>query len=75
MEKRSVTQSARNRLRGQVEAVTIDGLMAQVELRVGDQRMVSLISAEAARELALAPGDTAVAVVKSTSVMVERDRD
>ena len=67
--------SARNRLPGVVTEVKIDGLMAQVELKVGDNHVVSLISAEAARELDLKVGDRAVAMVKATSVMVARDED
>jgi molybdopterin-binding protein len=48
--------------------------MAKVELACGDYRVVSLMSREAADEMELAPGVAATAVVKSTSVMVERDR-
>jgi molybdopterin-binding protein len=68
------TSSARNRLTGVVVAVERDGVMAKVELACGDYRVVSLMSREAADEMALAPGVAATAVVKSTSVMVERDR-
>jgi molybdopterin-binding protein len=63
--------SARNRLRGIVTRVTTDTVMAQVELQVGRHRMVSLMSREAADELGLAPGVLAVAMVKSTNVVVE----
>ena len=48
--------------------------MAQVEIQAGPHRIVSLISAEAADELGLAPGELAVAVVKSTSVVIELPR-
>ena len=65
--------SGRNRLPGMVTEVRIDGLMAQIGLRVGDNHMVALISAEAARELDLKVGDRATALVKSTSVMVVRE--
>ena len=64
--------SARNRLTGVVVAVRRDGLMAQVELACGPFRVVSLMSAEAADDLGLEPGDQATAVVKATTVMVER---
>jgi molybdopterin-binding protein len=64
--------SARNRLTGTVLAVKRDEIMAQVELACGPFRIVSLMSREAADELALAPGDTATAVVKATTVLVER---
>ena len=64
--------SARNQLEGTVVSVETDGLMAKVELACGPYRMVSIITREAAEELDLKPGDTATAVVKSTSVEVRR---
>ena len=64
--------SARNQLEGTVVAVEKDGLMAKIELSCGPYRMVSIITREAAEELDLKPGDTATAVVKSTSVEVRR---
>jgi molybdopterin-binding protein len=66
-----IAQSARNRFTGIVTRVEKDGLTALVEVRAGRFRVVSLITREAAEELALAPGELAVAVVKSTSVIVE----
>jgi molybdopterin-binding protein len=63
--------SARNRLRGIVTAVTRDTVMAQVEIQAGPFRMVSLMSREAADQLGLEVGCVAVAVVKSTTVVVE----
>ncbi|HWV83879.1 MAG TPA: TOBE domain-containing protein [Capillimicrobium sp.] len=64
--------SARNRLAGIVVAVEMDGVMAKVELACGPYRIVSLMSREAAEELELRPGVPASAVVKSTTVIVER---
>jgi molybdopterin-binding protein len=64
--------SARNRLHGVVLEVKRDGVMAQVDMACGPYRVVSLMSAEAADELGLKPGDPATAVVKATTVMVER---
>ncbi|HLT11098.1 MAG TPA: helix-turn-helix transcriptional regulator [Micromonosporaceae bacterium] len=64
--------SARNRLRGIVTAVTRDGVMAQVDIQAGPFRLVSLMSREAADELGLEVGSVAVAVIKSTNVVVER---
>lgn len=64
--------SARNRLQGVVVSVERDGVMAQVDLACGPFRIVSLMSREAADELGLAPGVTASAVVKATTVVVER---
>jgi molybdopterin-binding protein len=63
--------SARNRLRGIVTAVTRDTVMAQVEIQAGPFRVVSLMSREAADQLGLEVGCVAVAVVKSTTVVVE----
>src|ERR671914_2605886 len=64
--------SARNRFRGTVRSVIREGLLAQVELDAGPFRVVAVITREAADELSLRPGATATAVVKATSVMVER---
>ncbi|WP_432978362.1 TOBE domain-containing protein [Dactylosporangium sp. CA-233914] len=68
------TSSARNRLRGIVTAVVKDTVMAQVDIQAGPFRVVSLMSREAADELDLQVGSLAVAVIKSTTVVVERDR-
>ena len=66
-----VDRSARNRFVGLVTEVITDRVMAQVEIQCGSHRVVSLMSSEAVRELGLMPGVLAVAVVKSTQVMVE----
>ena len=66
--------SARNRFTGLVTRVVRDGVMAQVEIQAGPHRVVSLLSAEAVDDLSLEPGVLAVAVVKATSVVVERPR-
>jgi len=63
--------SARNRFRGIVTEVRKDTVMAQVELAAGPFRVVSLMSRQAADELGLEPGVLAVAVIKSTNVVVE----
>jgi molybdopterin-binding protein len=63
--------SARNRFVGLVTRVVRDDVMAQVEMQCGPYRVVSLMSREAADDLALEPGVTAVASVKSTNVVVE----
>jgi molybdopterin-binding protein len=68
---RAQAVSARNRMRGVVTRVVADTVMAQVEMVCGPYRIVSLMSAEAARELDLAPGVIAIASVKSTNVVVE----
>ena len=65
------SQSARNRFEGIVTAVTRDKVMTQVEIQSGQHRVVSLLSREAADELALEPGVPVAAVVKATNVTVE----
>ncbi|GAA1751293.1 TOBE domain-containing protein [Agromyces humatus] len=70
-----VRRSARNRFVGLVTRVEIDGLMAQVELQCGPHRVVSLMSAEAARDLRLEVGSRGVAVVKATMVVIETDEE
>jgi molybdopterin-binding protein len=62
--------SARNRLRGFIDEVRIDGLLAQVRMRVGDQSLTAVITADAVRALKLRRGDDALAIVKSTEVMI-----
>ncbi|WP_229401666.1 TOBE domain-containing protein [Micromonospora okii] len=64
--------SARNRLRGIVTAVAKDAVMAQVDIQAGPFRLVSLMSREAVDDLGLEVGSVAVAVIKSTTVVVER---
>lgn len=70
----SVLISGRNQLRGIVEEVRSDGLLAQVRLRIGEQRLTAIITQDAVDELKLKRGDEAVAVIKSTEVMIARER-
>jgi molybdopterin-binding protein len=65
--------SARNRFTGLVTDVVMDTVMAQVTLQCGPFRVVSLMSSEAARELELEPGMPASAVVKATTVIIDRE--
>jgi molybdopterin-binding protein len=65
--------SARNRFRGIVRSVEVDGLLARVEIDVTEPaRVVAIITRESVEELGLEPGVSAAGIVKSTSVMVER---
>jgi molybdopterin-binding protein len=66
-----LASSARNRLVGLVTDVQVDKVMAQVEIQCGPHRVVSLISREAIAEMGLTPGALAVAMIKSTNVVVE----
>jgi molybdopterin-binding protein len=65
--------SARNRFGGTVTEVKLDGLLAQVEMTITEPaRLVAIITRDAAEELGLKVGQPATAIVKSTSIMVER---
>lgn len=64
--------SARNRLPGVVTRLQLGDIMAQVDVRVGDNHIVSVITREAAKELDLHEGDEILVIVKSTEVMVAK---
>ena len=66
-----VAQSARNRFAGVVTKVVSDRVAATVEVQAGPHRLLSLLTAEAVRELKLKPGDAVICVVKATNVIVE----
>ena len=69
----SQVSSARNRFRGVVRSVEVDGLLARVEIDVTEpSRVVAIITRESVEELGLEVGMSAAGVVKSTSVMVEK---
>ena len=62
--------SGRNQLVGSIVEVTVDGLLAKVVLAIGEQRITAIITADAVRELALKPGEPAIALIKATEVMI-----
>lgn len=64
--------SGRNQLVGRIESVQISGLMAEVDISIGEQQITAIITARSAREMQLKPGQTAAALVKATEVMVLR---
>ncbi len=68
-----VSISGRNQLRGVVEEIRGEGLLAQVRLRVGDQVLTAVITRDAVDELRLKRGDEATAIIKSTEVMIARE--
>src|SRR5260370_39172965 len=70
-----VAISGRNQLRGHVDEVRVEGLLAQVRLRIGDQTLTAVITRDAVEELKLRRGDEALAIVKSTEVMIAREAD
>lgn len=65
--------SARNRLRGKIVQLRLDGLMAELVLRIGDQELVSIITRSSVERMGLGMGDEVYAVIKSTEVMIGRD--
>ena len=65
-----VSLSGRNQLRGIVEEVRVEGLLAQVRLRIGEQRLTAVITRDAIEALKLKRGQQALAVIKSTEVMI-----
>jgi molybdopterin-binding protein len=65
--------SARNQLRGRVDALTVEGVMAEVRVRIGDQELVSIITRGSAERLSLRVGDEVVAVIKSTEIMIGKE--
>ena len=71
--RRALAISARNRLRGQISRLAIDGLMAEVHVRIADQELVSLITRSSAERLGLRVGDEVFAVIKSTEVMIGKE--
>lgn len=68
-----VALSGRNQLRGVVEEVRLDRLLAQVRLRIGNERLTAVITRDAADVLRLKRGETALAIVKATEVMIARE--
>jgi molybdopterin-binding protein len=73
-DERGVDISARNQIRGRIKSVTADGLMAEVTMSIQPQDLVAVITRRSAQRLGLAPGVDAVAVMKSTEVMIARRR-
>lgn len=70
-----VALSGRNQLRGVVEEVRVEGLLAQIRLRIGDQRLTAVITRDAVDELKLKRGQPALAIIKSTEVMIAREQE
>jgi molybdopterin-binding protein len=64
--------SARNQLRGRIVSVAVEGVMAEVRVRIGEQELVSVITRGSAERLRLTAGDEVIAVIKSTEIMIGR---
>jgi len=65
--------SGRNKLVGKITAVKRDMIMAQVDIDIGSHKITAVITRDALDELGLGVGDTAIALVKATEVMVVKD--
>jgi len=65
--------SARNQLRGRIVALTLEGVMAEVAVSIGDQQLVSVITRASAERLGLRIGDAVLAVIKSTEIMIGKE--
>jgi molybdopterin-binding protein len=71
--RRALAISARNRLRGRISRLSLDGLMAEVQVSIGDQELVSMITRSSAERLGLRVGDEVFAVIKSTEIMIGKE--
>lgn len=67
--------SGRNQLRATVEEVRVDGVLAQIRMRIGNQMLTAIITRDAVDELKLRRGDSAIAIIKATEVMIAREED
>jgi molybdopterin-binding protein len=65
--------SARNQLRGRVLGLTVEGLMAEVRIEIGEQELIAVITRSSAERLGVKVGEPIVAVIKSTEVMIAKD--
>jgi molybdopterin-binding protein len=65
--------SARNQLRGTVAGLVVEGVMAEVRIRIGDQEIVSIITRGSVERMALRVGDDVIAVIKSTEIMIGKE--
>ena len=70
MPKQRLTTRPFSGVLGIVEEVRVEGLLAQVRLRIGDQRLTAVITRDAIEALKLKRGQPALAVIKSTEVMI-----
>ena len=68
-----MTLSARNHLPGNVEEITLGGVVAHVVVRVGSNLVESVITRRSAEEMKLKKGDKVTAIIKSTGVMLEKE--
>jgi molybdopterin-binding protein len=66
--------SARNKLKGKISGIVIGDVMAEITIRVGQNIIDAIITRRSAEELNLKKGDTVIAVIKATEVMVSKEK-
>ena len=66
----AIEVSARNQLTGRITSLKVDGVMAEVVVRIGEQDLVAVITRGSAERMRLAVGDQVLAVIKSTEIMI-----
>jgi molybdopterin-binding protein len=64
--------SARNQLKGKISGIVLGDVMAEISIRVGQNMIDAIITRRSAEELKLKKGDTVIAVIKATEVMVSK---
>ena len=65
--------SARNKLKGKISEIVMGDVMAEVTIRVGQNIIDAIITRRSAEELKLKKGDSVIAVIKATEVMVSKE--
>jgi len=65
--------SARNKLKGKVSNIVIGDIMAEITIQVGQNIIDAVITRRSAEELKLKEGDTVVALIKATEVIVSKE--
>jgi molybdopterin-binding protein len=65
--------SARNKLKGKISEIVMGDVMAEVTIRAGQNTIDAIITRRSAEELKLKKGDTVIAVIKATEVMVSKE--
>ncbi len=63
--------SARNKIKGTIEEITLGSVMAKVKINIGNENVISsVVTIESVTDLKLKVGDVVYAIVKSTEVMI-----
>lgn len=66
--------SARNKMKGKITDIKTGGVMASVKIHVEEPgEITALITKESVEKLGLKEGDDAIAIIKSTEIIVGKD--